>query len=56
MENRIKFCYNTFCMFASKCKECIIKIVKTQIDKTEHMFYVIRTLSPGHFVMQMIEL
>ena len=38
VENRIKFCYNIFCMFASKCKECIIKIVKTQIDKTEHMF------------------
>lgn len=38
VENRRKFCYNIFCMFASKCKGCIIKIIKTQIDKTEHMF------------------
>lgn len=38
VENRRQFCYNVFCMFASKCKGCIIKIIKTQIDKTEHMF------------------
>ena len=38
VENRRKFCYNTLCMFASKCKGCIIKILKIQIDKAEHMF------------------